>query len=135
MNTISKNSLKKIFSIKSEKEKLDFERDLIHFAFIKHIQNQMGDEMKKNQLAKKIGVSASFITQLFTGDKILNIPLLVKFQRALDFKFQIDSSPNDYIKQCHNVEFMGIVKVNDPKPKTLEVNREFVDFKNQNIAV
>ena len=124
MNMNSKNKIKKVFTL-NEKEKLDFERDLIHFSCVKHIQSHMGT-MKKNELAKKIGVSASFITQLFTGDKILNFPLLVKFQRALDFKFQIDSSSNDHIKQCYNVEFTGTVKHNMLQP--LQANRTYLDY-------
>lgn len=76
-----------------DNEKFEMEMDLIHFSIIKHIIHHM-DEKKRKELAEEIGVSNSFISQLFSGDKKINIKLMAKFQRALDFKFVIESAPN-----------------------------------------
>lgn len=82
----------KILSL-SDQERIELERDLLQFAFVKQIHNHMHDKKKKD-LATEIGVSNSFISQIFSGDKKINIDLLTKFQRVLDFKFVIDSVPN-----------------------------------------
>lgn len=44
-------------------------------------------EMTKRELAEKLHVSASFITQLFNGDKVLNFELLAKIQNIFKFDF------------------------------------------------
>ena len=87
MNTLSKTSKdsKRIFSIE---DKLQFEKEILHFAFIHHVQNNMKG-IKSNRLAKQLGVSNSFVSQLFSGDKIASLEMLAKFQRVLHFKFDI----------------------------------------------
>lgn len=68
--------------------RLEFEKEVLHFAFIHHIKEHMKG-MRNYQIAKKLGVSSSFVSQLFSGDKILSIELIVKFQRALGIKFEV----------------------------------------------
>ena len=43
----------------------------------------------RKQLAEKVGTSASYITQLFRGDKLVNMLTLAKFQKALGLEFEI----------------------------------------------
>ena len=43
----------------------------------------------RKELAKKVGTSASYITQLMRGDKLVNMLTLAKMQRALNIKFDI----------------------------------------------
>lgn len=90
MNTSKKKKASDIFQIS---DKLEFEKEILHFAFIHLVQNNM-KQIKSYQLAKKVGVSSSFISQLFSGDKIVSLELLVKFQRALGFKFDVQATTN-----------------------------------------
>lgn len=83
------NDLKNILQIPSE-ERIEFEKEILHFAVMRNIQQHLG-KRKYSSIASEIGVSKSFISQLFSGDKKINIDLMVKFQRALKFKFQINS--------------------------------------------
>jgi transcriptional regulator with XRE-family HTH domain len=43
----------------------------------------------RKELAKKVGTSASYITQLMRGDKLINMLTLAKMQKALNIKFDI----------------------------------------------
>jgi transcriptional regulator with XRE-family HTH domain len=40
-------------------------------------------------LANKIGVSKSYVSQVFSGDKKVNCLLLAKIQKALDIRFEV----------------------------------------------
>jgi len=41
-----------------------------------------------------IGTSASYITQLFRGNKIINLETIAKFQKIFDIKFEIKAVSN-----------------------------------------
>ncbi len=96
MNTKSSNSDKileafnALFNNISEQDKLDNEAKLIMFRFLEVIEKRrekLGWTRKK--LAQKIGTSASYITQLMRGDKLINMLTLAKMQRVLGIKFDI----------------------------------------------
>ena len=44
---------------------------------------------KKKDLAKAVGTSASYITQLFRGDKLVNLEMVAKFEAAFGGEFAI----------------------------------------------
>lgn len=71
---------------------LEFETEMIQMRFMSEVERLMEEnKVTKTKLAKLIGTSASFITQLFQGNKKLNLETIAKFQNALDYKFQIDA--------------------------------------------
>ena len=43
----------------------------------------------RKELATRIGTSPSYITQLFRGDKILNLTMMARIQEACNIKFDI----------------------------------------------
>ena len=45
--------------------------------------------ISRRQLAKLVGTSPSYITQLFQGNKIISLEFLGRIQRALGIKFEI----------------------------------------------
>jgi ribosome-binding protein aMBF1 (putative translation factor) len=86
--------ISEILKFKGEKEKIEFEMEMIHLDIMNEIEERM-EGMKKKDVAKKVGTSASMITQLFAGDKIINLDLMARFQRALNFKFEIKTVANE----------------------------------------
>lgn len=86
--------ISEILKFKGEKEKVEFEMEMIHLDIMNEIEERM-EGMKKKDIAKKVGTSASMITQLFAGDKIINLDLMARFQRALNFKFEIKAVSNE----------------------------------------
>lgn len=74
----------------SEQDKLENDANILMFRFLSIIEKKceiLG--LNRKQLAKKIGTSPSFITQLYRGDKLVNMLTLAKFQRALKLEFEI----------------------------------------------
>ena len=70
--------LKEIIAFKSDKEKLEFELDIIQLNIMSEIQKIMDNEgVTRADLAQKMNKSKSLITQLFTADKQLNLKHLV----------------------------------------------------------
>jgi transcriptional regulator with XRE-family HTH domain len=84
--------LESLLSFDNENEKLELEAELLHLKFVGVIEELMElENISKAELAEKLSTSKSYITQLFAGDKLVNIKTLVKLQRALNFSFKIDA--------------------------------------------
>lgn len=79
-----------LFSYKSDNDEIEHEAKMIMFHFLDKIQ-KIADRknLNRKQLAQKIGTSGSYITQLFRGDKLINLTTLAKFQKELGFKYSI----------------------------------------------
>ena len=85
-----KESFDQLFNSLTPEEKNENDAKLIMFRFLDIIERRrelLG--LNRKQLAEKVGTSASYITQLFRGDKLINMPTLAKFQTALGIKFDI----------------------------------------------
>ncbi len=116
MNTKSSNSahgeietaFKTILSFDNEQDQLELEAKLIMAKFLEKIQEiatQKG--LKKKDLAQKIGTSASYITQLYRGHKLLNLMTLAKLQRALNIEFDVAIKGSNQIINPINEEISG----------------------------
>ena len=89
---------------------LPFETKMVMYRFLSEI-DKLAEEMdfNKKQLAEKIGTSASFITQLFKGNKILNLETIAKFQHAFDVVFEVKVRPrNEYLISHSSTENSNI---------------------------
>jgi len=74
----------------SEKDKLENDANLLMFRFLSIVENRCEElGLNRKQLAEKVGTSASYITQLYRGDKLVNMITLAKFQKALGLEFEI----------------------------------------------
>lgn len=99
-----------LFSFKDEKDELDYEAHMIMFRFLSELQeyNEVSKNLKKTDLASKLGVSPSYITQLYNGDKLLNFTMLAKIQKAFNITFEIKAHKNE-----------SLIKVDSRKIKRL----------------
>lgn len=92
-------AFKTLFSFDNEQDQLELEAKLIMAKFLENIQGVATQKgLKKKDLAQKIGTSASYITQLYRGNKLLNLMTLAKLQRALDIEFDISIKGYEQIK-------------------------------------
>lgn len=85
-----KEAFDQFFGQISEQDKLENDANLLMFRFLSIIEircEELG--WNRKQLAQKVGTSASYITQLFRGDKLVNMLTLAKFQKALGLEFEI----------------------------------------------
>lgn len=73
-----------------KEDETTFDTRMINYRFLSIIDEKMDElDLSKKDLAEAIGTSASYVTQLFRGDKILNLSTLAKLQNALNVKFKI----------------------------------------------
>ena len=85
-----KNSFDRLINQMTEREKLENQANMLMFRFLSHVEfrcMQLG--WNRKQLAQNTGTSASYITQLFRGDKMVNLITLAKFQKVLGIEFEI----------------------------------------------
>ena len=94
MNSKSKQEIQDafddLFTFKNEKEKIKHKAHMLGFQFLSEIERVSEDRgLKKKDFAKIIGTSPSYITQLFRGDKLVNLETLAKFAKGLNIDFDI----------------------------------------------
>ena len=69
---------------------MEQEARLLSFHFLSEIELAMEKQrISKKVLAERVNTSASYITQLFRGDRLPNFNILAKIQRAMGLKFDI----------------------------------------------
>lgn len=81
----------KLFNHTNEEEKFKQRAKIIMMMILRESEKDMGD-LSKKELAEKLGTSASYITQLYKGDKILNLELMAKIEEAFGIEFTITAS-------------------------------------------
>lgn len=93
MNTKSKKikqEFQNLLGFQTEEEKIEHRSKMIMFNFLDIIENEMSSrQMSKKELAEKLNTSASFVTQLFTGTKTINLLTIAKLEQIFDIKFQV----------------------------------------------
>jgi len=78
-----------LFSFKSKEEEIEHEARMIMFRFLSEIEKLNGKPMKRKDLAKALETSPSYITQLFRGDKLINLTMLARIQDVFNITFEI----------------------------------------------
>ena len=84
-----------LFSFKSEKEELEHEAKMIMFRILSSFEKMIDRPIQKKEIAEAINTSPSYVTQLFNGDKLINLMTLAKLQKTFDFTFQIEARKNN----------------------------------------
>lgn len=102
MSSKTKNSLDKLnrmLEFRSEGEKTRLEEELLHLKFIASIEEIMDQkDINRTELASILNSSRSYVSQLFSGYKMINIRTLSKIQKALNVTFRIQAIDNKKIK-------------------------------------
>ncbi|MEK6480865.1 helix-turn-helix transcriptional regulator [Catalinimonas sp. 4WD22] len=96
MNTNLKNkeniqqAFDDLFSFKDEKGEIKHNAHMLMFRFLSEVERVAEEKnLKKKDLAKMIGTSPSYVTQLFRGDKLINMETLAKLEKGLGIEFVI----------------------------------------------
>lgn len=98
-NTEIKEGLNNLFEQLTEKEILDNEAKLIMFRFLSIIETKREElGWSRKVLAEKIGTSPSYISQLFRGDKLINMNTLAIIQKVMDIQFEISQNKTSEVK-------------------------------------
>ncbi len=82
--------LKQLFKFDSYEDEIEHETLMLSSCFLSEVQKVLDiKKMSKKELAGKIGTSASYVTQLFRGNKIINLNTIARIQKELDINFNI----------------------------------------------
>ncbi|MEJ7739914.1 MAG: helix-turn-helix transcriptional regulator [Chitinophagaceae bacterium] len=82
-----------LLEFRSESEEIRHEASMIMFRFLSEIEKLNDRTLQKKDIAKAIDTSPSYVTQLFNGDKLVNLLTLAKLQKAFDITFEITAVP------------------------------------------
>jgi len=79
---------------------------MLMYRFLSEIE-KITDErsITRKDLANRIGVSASYLTQLYRGVKPLNIETLAKIEIVLDFRFDVKAIEKELLEINKLVEY------------------------------
>lgn len=94
-----------LFSFQDERDELDHEAHMLMFRFLSEAEKSeaAGNNLRKRDIASKLGVSPSYITQLFNGDKLMNFTMLAKIQKAFDITFEIKAHKNESLYSVNSL--------------------------------
>lgn len=89
-NTGIKTSFDQLYEQLTEKDLLDNEARILMFRFLS-IVDAKREELgwSRKDLAEKINTSPAFVSQLFRGDKLINMTTLATLQKVMGFEFEI----------------------------------------------
>ena len=98
MSSKTKNSLDKLnkmLEFNSERERSRLEEELLNLKFIASIEEIMDQkDVNRTELAILLNSSKSYVSQLFSGYKMINIKTLSKIQKTLNVTFRIQVIDN-----------------------------------------
>jgi transcriptional regulator with XRE-family HTH domain len=89
-----KAKFKAIAAPLGEKEAIQGDAFMLMASYLSEIERlQHEQELNRGELAKKINVSSSYLTQVFRGNKPLNFETIAKINKALNIRFQVTAVP------------------------------------------
>lgn len=77
---------------------------IIMMKFLQAMEKSMGkNKLNKKTLAGILGISPSYVTQLYNGDKLINLEMIARIEKAFGIEFKVQAvrktsltSPDDY---------------------------------------
>jgi ribosome-binding protein aMBF1 (putative translation factor) len=89
-----------LFTHEDKKDEVKHRAHMLMFRFLSEVERVAEErKLKKKDIAKMIGTSPSYVTQLFRGDKLINMETLAKFEKELDIEFEIRIRQKDQSKE------------------------------------
>jgi transcriptional regulator with XRE-family HTH domain len=111
---------------------IDFLADMIMYRFLSEIEILTDErKMTRKELAQKIGTSASYITQLYRGSKLLNLTTIAKLEKVFDITFEIKAIPNSRKESSETVDHDSVcfppinMSVHSPE-KSIKIEKQLV---------
>ncbi|MBC8152429.1 MAG: helix-turn-helix transcriptional regulator [Bacteroidetes bacterium] len=104
MSTISKTpeeiraAFSALFANRTDQQQRDDDAQLLSFRFLSEVERIMQEQgFTRRKLAESVGTSPSYITQLFRGDRRLNMDMLARFEQVLGVQFVVSAGQSPVI--------------------------------------
>lgn len=109
MSLTDPNTIHDVLGFESDQDREEFEAERLQLDILHTVSQQMERcNLTKSELASRLGVSRSYISQLFAGDTPLNLRTLAKLERVLGGRFRVGIVPStqtqDSITELHEQE-------------------------------
>ncbi len=80
--------LEEALAFKDDEERIEVKASFIQLDILNEVKVLMEEKnISKTELARKLKKSKSFVSQLFSGDKLLNLKTIAQFEEIFDVKF------------------------------------------------
>ena len=114
--------LREFFLPQNEKEELEVAAHSLAGAFLVKIESALEQkQMTKKELAKKIGTSASYLSQIFYSKVLLNFKTLAKIEKALDLEFTVtikENLNNEKLEKTIDYSYVNFINKKKQNKKT-----------------
>ena len=88
MSSENNNEYSRLFAFESDKERLNFKVDRIQLDLLASAADIMKEKgITQSDIADTLKVSKSYVSQLFSCDKRLNLKTLARLEQVLDAEF------------------------------------------------
>lgn len=85
-----KERFKKLDRFDSSEERIEHEKMVSMFKFLSKVQKELDRKnWPRKKLASEVGVSESYLSQLFHGEKVINLETMIKISQALNCEFEL----------------------------------------------
>jgi transcriptional regulator with XRE-family HTH domain len=72
---------------------------IIMMKFLQAMEKSMGkNKLNKKTLAGILGVSPSYVTQLYNGDKLINLEMIARIEQAFGIEFKVQAVRKTILK-------------------------------------
>jgi transcriptional regulator with XRE-family HTH domain len=90
MSLSDANAINRLLGFTSDDERDEFAAERLQLDILHVVSIEMQRKgLTRSELAARVGVSRSYISQLFAGDTPLNLRTLVKIERVLGTRFKV----------------------------------------------
>lgn len=113
------NELDDLFGEIDDKELVAFNAKMIQLDFIQMLDGILKDkDISYAVLANKLGVSKSYISQLYSAKKKINLTTLSKLCKILDIEFEIKPKMriNKKLKKIDKIKYLNSIEGTTEKP-------------------
>lgn len=105
--TYKTSSLSNLIGFENEEEKFEYQKEILSLKFVKVIEGFLNQNaISRKKLAKDMDYSQSYISQVFSAHKSVNMDFLVKVQNALGLPFDVKlgdyNHDNNYMDTVYN---------------------------------
>lgn len=107
--------MRDLLRFKSDADKIKFELYQLHSEIMRQVQIWMEDKgWNPKKLAEELKVSEPYISQMFSGDRIINLKKMVLLQRIFKKKFYVSDAPSQVDIPVQYIDFKGGIPLVQP---------------------
>lgn len=107
-----------LFEFDSEKDEIQHDAYMLMFKFLSELERVTDNSIHKKDLAIALNTSRSFISQLFSGNKLANLTTLAKLQNAYNLTFEVKAVLNNKYTASLDIPSIDKNKYESPKKDT-----------------